>query len=201
MSSKGIFLSIGCLATMMFTLKAQSNMETITLGGGCFWCIEAVYSSLNGVESAVSGYMGGQIKHPAYREVCTGRTGHAEVVQITFDPSILTWEDLFNVFFTAHDPTTLNRQGADVGTQYRSCIFFHSDEGRAQAERAISKWNGPGAWDNQIVTEVQEASAFYVAEDYHQQYFELNGEAPYCRAVIAPKMKKVRIEFAPLFKP
>ena len=188
------------LCTWLLTNLNAQEMEKITLGGGCFWCIEAVYQSLNGVESAVSGYMGGHIKNPAYREVCTGRTGHAEVVQISFDPNVLAWEDLFAVFFTAHDPTTLNRQGADVGTQYRSAIFYHSEAGRSAAEAALSKWNQADAWDGNIVTTLEEAPAFYPAEDYHQQYFELNGEAPYCRAVIAPKMKKVQTQFAPLFK-
>lgn len=193
-----VHLVVWC-TMLVGTLKAQ-EMETITLGGGCFWCIEAVYNSLNGVESAVSGYMGGHIKRPAYREVCTGRTGHAEVVQITFDPTALPWEDLFAVFFTAHDPTTLNRQGADVGTQYRSCIFYHSEVGKAAAEAALQRWNRADAWDGKVVTTLEAAPTFYAAEDYHQQYFELNGEAPYCQAVIAPKMKKVRTQFAPLFK-
>lgn len=187
-------LALGLLVPSM---NAQ-EMETITLGGGCFWCIEAVYNSLNGVEAAVSGYMGGHIKNPAYREVCTGRTGHAEVVHITFDPSVLSWNDLYDVFFTAHDPTTLNRQGADVGTQYRSCIFHHSEAGRTAAESALARWNE--VHGGNIVTTLEAATAFYPAEDYHQQYFELNGEAPYCRAVIAPKMKKVQTQFAPLFK-
>mgnify|MGYP001599122468 CR=1 FL=1 len=175
------------------------TMETITLGGGCFWCIEAVFQDLNGVESATSGYMGGHIKRPAYREVCTGRTGHAEVVTVVFDAETLPLSTLLDVFFTAHDPTTLNRQGADVGTQYRSCIFYQTEEQKATALEAIERWNASGAWGNPIVTEVEPAVEFYPAEDYHQQYYELNGEAPYCRAVIAPKMKKVHEEFAPLF--
>ena len=184
---------------LCFQINAQS-METITLGGGCFWCIEAVYSQLSGVESAVSGYMGGHIKNPAYREVCTGRTGHAEVVRVTFDPRILATSTLLDVFFTAHDPTTLNRQGADVGTQYRSCIFYASEAQKAEAEKAIARWSASGTYDGPIVTEISTEMPFYPAEDYHQQYFELNGEAPYCRAVIAPKMKKVRATFSPLFK-
>lgn len=187
-------------STWLLTNLNAQEMEKITLGGGCFWCVEAVYQSLNGVESAVSGYMGGHIKNPAYREVCTGRTGHAEVVQLSFDPDVLAWEDVFAVFFTAHDPTTLNRQGADVGTQYRSAIFYHSEAGKVAAEAALSKWNQADAWDGNIVTTLEAAPAFYPAEDYHQQYYELNGEAPYCRAVIAPKMKKVQTQFAPLFK-
>ncbi len=183
----------------MTQINAQT-MDTITFGGGCFWCIEAVFQSLQGVESATSGYMGGHIKNPAYREVCTGRTGHAEVVQVTFDSETLPLETLLDVFFTAHDPTTPNRQGADVGTQYRSCIFFQTEEQKSLALEAVARWNASGHWSGSIVTEVAPEQAFYPAEDYHQQYYELNGEAPYCRAVIAPKMKKVHEAFAPLFK-
>lgn len=174
-------------------------METITLGAGCFWCVEAVFASLEGVESAVSGYMGGHIKNPAYREVCTGRTGHAEVVQVTYNPEVIALSTLLEVFFASHDPTTLNRQGADVGTQYRSAIFTHSDEQMHVAQRA--KENAQALFEDAIVTEIVPATAFYPAEDYHQQYYELNGEAPYCRAVIEPKMKKVQTQFAPLLKP
>ena len=180
-------------------MNAQT-METITLGGGCFWCIEAVFQDLKGVQSATSGYMGGHIKRPAYREVCTGRTGHAEVVQVVFDAEALPLSTLLDVFFTAHDPTTLNRQGADVGTQYRSCIFYQTEEQKTTALETIQRWNAAGTWGAPIVTDVAPSEEFYVAEDYHQQYYELNGEAPYCRAVIAPKMKKVHEAFAPLFK-
>ena len=184
---------------LFFSLTNAQTMETITLGGGCFWCIEAVFQDLKGVESATSGYMGGHIKRPAYREVCTGRTGHAEVVQVIFNSEILPLATLLDVFFTAHDPTSLNRQGADVGTQYRSCIFCETADQQAAAAEAIERWNASGTWSNPIVTEVAPAEEFYAAEDYHQQYYELNGEAPYCRAVIAPKMKKVHEAFAPLF--
>ncbi len=184
----------------LFTFQTNAQtMETITLGGGCFWCIEAVFQNLNGVESAKSGYMGGHIKRPAYREVCTGRTGHAEVVQVVFDSEKLPLSTLLDVFFTAHDPTTLNRQGADVGTQYRSCVFYQTEKQKTTALEAIERWNASGIWHNPIVTEVAPEQEFYLAEDYHQQYYELNGEAPYCRAVIAPKMKKVHEAFAPLF--
>lgn len=176
-----------------------ADMDTITLGAGCFWCVEAVFESLEGVGSAVSGYMGGHIKNPAYREVCTGRTGHAEVVQVTYDPDVIALETLLEVFFASHDPTTLNRQGADVGTQYRSAIFAHSEDQANIAEKA--KETAQAHFEDPIVTEIAAASAFYPAEDYHQQYYELNGEAPYCRAVIAPKMKKVQTQFAPLLKP
>ena len=184
----------------VFSLHTNAQtMETITLGGGCFWCIEAVFQDLKGVQTATSGYMGGHIKRPAYREVCTGRTGHAEVVQVVFDAEALPLSTLLDVFFTAHDPTTLNRQGADVGTQYRSCIFYQTEEQKTTALETIERWNASGTWGGPIVTEVAPSEAFYPAEDYHQQYYELNGEAPYCRAVIAPKMKKVHEAFAPLF--
>lgn len=184
--------------THPFSVESAMN-ETITLGAGCFWCVEAVFSSLEGVQSAQSGYMGGHIKNPAYREVCTGRTGHAEVVQIVFDPNILPLAKLLEVFFASHDPTTLNRQGADVGTQYRSAIFVHNDDHWEVAQKAIE--NASALWENAIVTELTAAKEFYVAEDYHQQYYELNGHAPYCQAVIAPKMKKVQQQFGAWLKP
>jgi peptide-methionine (S)-S-oxide reductase len=179
-------------------MENKDSLETITLGAGCFWCVEAVFEQLDGVHSAVSGYMGGHIKNPGYREVCTGRTGHAEVVQVTYDASRITLSDLLAVFFATHDPTTLNRQGADVGTQYRSAIFYDSEEQHASAEAAMQQ--AQGDFDNIIVTEISPVSVFYEAEDYHQAYYELNGEAPYCRAVIAPKMQKFRKQFEPLLK-
>jgi len=179
-------------------MENKESLETITLGAGCFWCVEAVFEQLDGVHSAVSGYMGGHIKNPGYREVCTGRTGHAEVVQVIFDPSRITLSDLLAVFFATHDPTTLNRQGADVGTQYRSAIFYNSNAQQASAEAVLQQ--AQGDFENKIVTEIAPASAFYEAEDYHQAYYELNGEAPYCRAVIAPKMQKFRKQFEPLLK-
>ena len=178
----------------------QSNMDVITLGGGCFWCIEAVFASLEGVQSAESGYMGGHIKNPAYREVCTGRTGHAEVVRVTFDPERISLDQLMDVFFTIHDPTTLNRQGADVGTQYRSCVYYSSVSQKSAAESAVERWSRIHPEASGVVTEILAEETFYPAEDYHQQYYELNGEAPYCRAVIAPKLKKAREQFAPLFQ-
>lgn len=172
--------------------------ETITLGAGCFWCVEAVFSELNGVISATSGYMGGHIKNPAYREVCNGSTGHAEVVQVVFDPKVIQLNTILEVFFETHDPTTLNRQGADAGTQYRSAIFFHEDAQRPTISESVQI--AASSWPNAIVTEVTEASVFYVAEDYHQDYFDLNGEAPYCQAVIAPKMNKFQAKYRSLLK-
>jgi peptide-methionine (S)-S-oxide reductase len=172
----------------------SSNEQTVTLGAGCFWCVEAVFQSIPGVISAVSGYSGGNIKNPGYREVCTGRTGHAEVVQVTFDADIVPLDLVLDVFFATHDPTTLNRQGADVGTQYRSAIYFHEESHKAIAEAALLR--AQSDWGNPIVTEITAFEVFYPAEDYHQAYYELNQEAPYCRAVIAPKMAKFRREFA-----
>lgn len=179
-------------------MNDSTEMKSITLGAGCFWCVEAVFEQIEGVHSAVSGYMGGHIKNPAYREVCTGRTGHAEVVRVEYDEHAVTLADLLRVFFATHDPTTLNRQGADVGTQYRSAIFYSTLVEREVAEQVLAE--AQNNFDAAIVTEISEASAFYEAEDYHQAYYELNGEAPYCRAVIAPKMKKFRETFAPLLK-
>lgn len=171
----------------------SSNVQTVTLGAGCFWCVEAVFESIPGVISAVSGYSGGNIKNPGYREVCTGRTGHAEVVQVTFDADIVKLEVILDVFFATHDPTTLNRQGADVGTQYRSAIYFHEESQEAIVEAALRR--AQSDWDKPIVTEIKAFDVFYPAEDYHQAYYDLNKEAPYCRAVIAPKMAKFRKDF------
>lgn len=167
-------------------------MEQATLGGGCFWCLEPIYDALRGVVDVVSGYSGGHVPHPTYEQVCTGRTGHAEVVQITFDPAVITYRELLEVFFTIHDPTTLNRQGADVGPQYRSVIFYHSPEQRATAEDVIAELERQGVWDDPIVTELVPFEVFYPAEDYHQQYFERNPFQGYCRVVIAPKVAKFR---------
>lgn len=179
-------------------MNDSAHLKSITLGAGCFWCVEAVFEQIEGVHRAVSGYMGGHIKNPAYREVCSGRTGHAEVVRVEYDEHVVTLADLLRVFFATHDPTTLNRQGADVGTQYRSVIFYSTPRERAVAEQVLAE--SQANYDATIVTEISEVSAFYEAEDYHQAYYELNGEAPYCRAVIAPKMKKFRQTFAPLLK-
>ncbi len=166
--------------------------ETATLGGGCFWCLEAVYDEVRGVEDVVSGYAGGRLPNPTYEQVCTGTTGHAEVVQITYDPEVVTFRELLDIFFTIHDPTTLNRQGADTGTQYRSVIFYHTPEQRAEAEAAIAAYNAAGIWHDPIVTEVAPLEAFYPAEDYHQEYFVRNPMAGYCRVVVAPKVAKFR---------
>ena len=166
--------------------------EIATLGGGCFWCLEAVYDELQGVIRVESGYMGGTIANPSYNAVCTGMTGHAEVVQVTFDPARISYADILRVFFSIHDPTTRNRQGADVGTQYRSAIFTHSAEQAATARDVMAEISAAGLWPNPIVTEIVPASDFYVAEDYHQEYFARNGGQPYCQVVIAPKVAKFR---------
>jgi len=181
-----------------FQTKPSTEMDkdTLMLGAGCFWCVEAVFASLKGVDSVVSGYMGGHIKNPAYREVCTGRTGHAEVVQVVFHPNVIDVGTLLDVSFATHDPTTPNRQGADVGSQYRSAIFYAHIEQVAAIEAAMQR--AQSIWEKPIVTEVLPMAPFYPAEDYHQAYYELNGEAPYCRAVIAPKMRKLREQFTPL---
>jgi peptide-methionine (S)-S-oxide reductase len=171
------------------------NQEIATLAGGCFWCLEAVYDQLKGVESVESGYSGGKTPNPTYYQVCEGTTGHAEVVQIKFDPQVVSYKDLLDVFFTVHDPTTLNRQGNDVGTQYRSAIYYHSPEQKATAEQTIKDLNAEHLWNNPIVTEVTPFSTFYVAEGYHQEYFENNPNQPYCRAIVAPKVAKFRKHF------
>ena len=173
----------------------DNNKEVATLAGGCFWCLEAVYDELEGVEDVVSGYSGGDIPNPTYYEVCSGLTGHAEVVQITFDPQVLSFRELLEVFFTIHDPTQRNRQDADVGSQYRSAIFYHTPEQKAIAEQVIAGLNAAGIWDAPIVTEVTPFSAFYPAEDYHQEYYQQNPEQAYCQVVIAPKVAKFRKKF------
>lgn len=169
----------------------NGKIEKATLGGGCFWCTEAVFLRLKGVESVRSGYSGGHVKNPSYREVTTGSTGHAEVVQITFDPAVITFRDILEVFFAVHDPTTLNRQGADVGTQYRSAIFFHSLEQKVIAERAILDLENEKAFDRPVVTEVTSFTAFFPAEEYHGNYYDRNKSQPYCSMVISPKIKKL----------
>jgi peptide-methionine (S)-S-oxide reductase len=178
----------------------NTNLQTATLAGGCFWCLEAVYDELKGVHSVESGYAGGHVENPSYREVCTGTTGHAEVVQIRFDPSVISYRDLLNVFFTIHDPTTLNRQGADIGTQYRSAIFYHDEEQKKIAEEVIKDLDAQKIWDNPIVTEVTRFDKFYVAEDYHQEYFAKNPYQPYCQVVVAPKVAKFRKHFFEMLK-
>lgn len=175
-------------------------IEIATLGGGCFWCLEAVYDKIKGVESVESGYTGGQTTDPTYDDICTGTTGHAEVVKITFDPSLITYGELLEVFFTIHDPTTLNRQGNDRGTQYRSVIYYHSPEQKATAEQVIADMNASGIWSAPIVTEIAPATLFYSAENYHQEYFERNPNQPYCQFVVAPKVLKAREKFAAKLK-
>jgi peptide-methionine (S)-S-oxide reductase len=166
----------------------SERREIATLAGGCFWCLEAVFLELKGVEKVVSGYSGGARPNPSYEQVCTGATGHAEVVQVTFDPDEISYRDLLDVFFTIHDPTTLNRQGGDTGTQYRSAIFYHSPEQKAAAEETIRSLTAAKTWDDPIVTQVVPMAAFYPAEDYHQNYFARNPNQPDCRAVVAPKV-------------
>ena len=173
----------------------MTNHEIATFGAGCFWCVEAVFQQLEGVESVVSGYMGGQVKDPTYREVCSGMSGHAEVAQITFQPEMISFEELLEVLWASHDPTTLNRQGADKGTQYRSAIFYHTEQQRQIAERSKAEV-ATQIWEDPIVTEISEASIFYPAEKYHQNFFTNNPTQRYCRAVIVPKMAKFRKVFA-----
>ncbi|RJP47140.1 MAG: peptide-methionine (S)-S-oxide reductase [Anaerolineaceae bacterium] len=178
----------------------NANHQIATLAGGCFWCLEAVFDELNGVVSVESGYSGGHVDNPSYKAVCNGDTGHAEVVQVTFDPSVISYRDLLTVFFTIHDPTTLNRQGADVGTQYRSAIFYHDETQRADAEAVIRELTESRLWANPIVTEVAPFTKFYMAEDYHQEYFANNPSQPYCMAVVAPKVVKFRKHFTERLK-
>ncbi|HYG51322.1 MAG TPA: peptide-methionine (S)-S-oxide reductase MsrA [Flavobacteriales bacterium] len=173
----------------------MDGMETVTLGGGCFWCIEAVLLNLEGVQTVISGYAGGTTKNPTYREVCTGTTGHAEVVQVVYDPKKVSFEEILEVFFTVHDPTTLNRQGHDVGTQYRSVIFYNSPEQKKRAETLVAELDKSGAYSSPIVTQVAELTNFYKAEDYHQNYYNNNPEQGYCQYVIQPKLEKFRKVF------
>jgi peptide-methionine (S)-S-oxide reductase len=175
-------------------MTAQQGRELATLGGGCFWCLEPIFKDLNGVESVVSGYAGGTVPNPSYEQVCGGRTGHAEVVQIAYDPNVISYRDLLDVFFTVHDPTTKDRQGADVGPQYRSIILYHSPEQKAAAEQAIAELDAKRVWHTPIVTEVVPLETFYPAEAYHQDYFEQNPRQRYCQIVIAPKVAKFRRE-------
>lgn len=176
-------------------VTSPQDKELVTLGGGCFWCIEAFFDELEGVEDAESGYSGGRVENPTYQQVCTGTTGHAEVVQITFDPKVISFREILEVFFTMHDPTTLNRQGADVGVQYRSVIFYRNEEQKSAVEQVIRKVQEAQVWESPIVTEIVPFTAFYKAEDYHQEYYKLNAGQGYCRVVIAPKMEKLREHF------
>jgi peptide-methionine (S)-S-oxide reductase len=175
--------------------------DTITLGAGCFWCVEAIFDQLKGVEKVISGYAGGEIKNPSYKEVCTGRTGHAEVCQVIYNPKIISIEEILEVFWQTHDPTTLNKQGGDVGTQYRSAIFYHNNAQKQIAEAYKQQLESSNIFSNPIVTEITTFTNFYPAEDYHQDYFDLNGEQPYCSAIIKPKVEKFKKKFKDKLKP
>jgi len=175
--------------------KNKLDFEVATIGGGCFWCLEAVFEQLNGVTRVISGYSGGSVSNPTYEQVCSGRTGHAEVVQITFDPRLLSYKELLQVFFSIHDPTTLNRQGHDVGSQYRSVIYFQNDDQKIQAENIMKEIEIEQVWNDPIVTEVAPLEAFYPAEEYHQEYFRNHPDQTYCQVVISPKVVKFRKQF------
>ena len=176
-------------------MSPTNTQETVTLAGGCFWCLEAVFKDLRGVDKVISGYSGGEAHQPTYQQVCAGITGHAEVVQVSFNPGAVSLREVLEVFFTIHDPTTLNRQGSDVGTQYRSAIFYNSPEQKATAETVIKELDDAKIWDGQIVTQLEPLKEFYKAEDYHQDYFENNASQPYCQMVVAPKVAKFRQKF------
>lgn len=181
-------------------LELKSGMEEITLGAGCFWCVEAVFQSLNGVDTVISGYSNGSVKNPSYKEVCTGRTGHAEVARIVYNPEVVSFKEILEVFWQTHDPTTLNRQGNDVGTQYRSGIYYHNEEQKQIAEEYKQKLDESGAFPNPIVTEILPLDNFYVAEDYHQNYYKSNPDQGYCRLVVKPKVDKFKKVFADKLK-
>ncbi len=202
------FVTLGALLTMSEPVPAEpyvpdppaEGQRIATFGGGCFWCTEAVFDATEGVHAAVSGYAGGQVLNPTYEAVCSGATGHAEVVQVTYDPAVISYKDLLQIFFRTHDPTTLNRQGADVGTQYRSVIYYHDDKQKGVAEEVMAALDTSGAFGGPIVTEVSPLETFYPAEAYHQDYFAQNPTQGYCRAVIAPKMEKYRKAFGDKLK-
>jgi peptide-methionine (S)-S-oxide reductase len=175
--------------------QSNEKHETATFGAGCFWCVEAVYQNLKGVQKVVSGYAGGKTPNPTYKQICTGQTGHAEVAQITYDPNQISYQDLLDVFWNTHDPTTLNRQGADTGTQYRSVIFYNDDHQKEIAEQAMAETDASGLWSNPIVTEISPIPTFYPAEDYHQNYYQSNPSQPYCTVIISPKIQKLKKEF------
>jgi peptide-methionine (S)-S-oxide reductase len=181
--------------TMVNEVSSKAGLETATFGSGCFWCTEAIFLNVDGVEQVVSGYMGGKVKNPTYKEVCSGLTGHAEVIQLTYNPAVVSYEELLEIFWQTHDPTTLNRQGADEGTQYRSVVFYHNDEQKQLAEFYKKKLDDAKAFSDPIVTEITAASDFYKAEDYHQNYYNLNSNAPYCSFVIQPKLQKFKKVF------
>ena len=176
-------------------MSNEQRVQQATFAGGCFWCVEAVFDELRGVESVESGYAGGRVPNPSYQQVCTGTTGHAEVVRVTYDPNVVSYRDLLGVFFSTHDPTQLNRQGADVGTQYRSAVFYHTPEQREAAEQVIAEMEAQKVWDGKIVTTLEPLTEFYPAEEYHRDYYRRNPEQGYCRAVVAPKVAKFRKQF------
>lgn len=182
------------------TMNTQSDLEIATFGSGCFWCTEAIFLNVEGVEKVESGYEGGKVKNPTYKEVCSGLTGHAEVVQLTFDPQVISYEELLQIFWKTHDPTTLNQQGADIGSQYRSVIFYHSEDQKSKAEYYKKRLEDEGAYDKPIVTEITSAEPFYKAENYHQNYYSLNSNAPYCTYVIQPKLEKFKKAFKAVLK-
>lgn len=202
------FLILGTLAlTIMLGCKAQKTVETmnaktetVTLGAGCFWCVEAIFSRVNGVVKVESGYSGGHVVNPSYQEVCTGSTGHAEVVQVTFNPDIIPFAQILEIYFKTHDPTTLNRQGADIGTQYRSVIFYHTEEQKATAIEIKNQLDAAGIWSSPIVTDIEPYKNFYKAENYHQNYYEGNKNQAYCRMVITPKLEKFEKVFSDYLK-
>ncbi|RVU26012.1 peptide-methionine (S)-S-oxide reductase [Sandaracinomonas limnophila] len=198
------FLVLSCTGKVNSKQKLKEDMsigtDTITFGAGCFWCVEAVFQQVKGVTKVTSGYMGGKLKNPTYREVCSGLTGHAEVCQLVFDSKVVSVDKLLEIFWQTHDPTTLNRQGHDIGTQYRSAVFFHNEEQKAKATSWKKQLNDKKVFPNPIVTEITQASTFYPAEDYHQNYFQENGEEPYCQVVIKPKMDKFLKEFKSVLK-
>lgn len=186
---------------MLFKLETKSKtnhsdeIEIATLGGGCFWCLEAAFDEIKGVINVESGYAGGEFENPTYEQVCTGNTGHAEVVHVTFNPNKISFKEILEIFFNTHDPTTLNRQGADVGSQYRSVIFYHNQNQRSIAKQIITEFEGSKTWDNPILTSIEPFNIFYKAEDYHERYFIRNPESGYCRVVIAPKISKLRKKY------
>lgn len=198
------FLVLSCTGKVNSKQKLKEDMsigtDTITFGAGCFWCVEAVFQQVKGVTKVTSGYMGGKLKNPTYREVCSGLTGHAEVCQLVFDSKVVSVDKLLEIFWQTHDPTTLNRQGHDIGTQYRSAVFFHNEEQKTKATSWKKQLNDKKVFPNPIVTEITQASTFYPAEDYHQNYFQENGEEPYCQVVIKPKMDKFLKEFKSVLK-
>ena len=194
------FASLALLAQTIKPKNMNEELQVATLGSGCFWCTEAFFLKLNGVESVVSGYSGGKVKNPSYREVCTGLTGHAEVIQVKFNPKLISYEEILEVFWNTHDPTTLNKQGADEGTQYRSAVFYHSDEQKKIADQYKSQLEKSGVYKNRIVTEITPFTVFYPAEDYHQNYYALNPNQGYCQYVIRPKVEKFNKQYASKLK-